>query len=130
MIPQNKSQKHLEMMIRKVSSEVALGHIKKEGKKQVNDIVSSTLAFRNQRATANPKSGIETATKDSAGAGTFLPLSGGTITGNFEIQGNVGFYNTTPVNKPIVTGSKGANAALTSLMSALSALGLVTDSTT
>jgi len=31
--------------------------------------------------------------------------------------------------KPTVTGSKGANAALTSLMAALVTLGLVTDST-
>lgn len=42
----------------------------------------------------------------------------------------IGFYTTAPVAKQTVTGSKGANAALTSLMSALSTLGLVTDSTT
>ena len=41
----------------------------------------------------------------------------------------IGFYNATPVSKPEVTGSKGANAALTSLMTALADLGLVTDST-
>lgn len=42
----------------------------------------------------------------------------------------VGFYGVaTPVVKPTVTGSKGANAALTSLMTALVALGLVTDTT-
>jgi len=40
------------------------------------------------------------------------------------------FYGGTPASKPTVTGSKGANAALTSLMTALSGLGLVTDSTT
>lgn len=40
-----------------------------------------------------------------------------------------GSYATAPA-KPTVTGSKGANAALTSLMSALSTLGIVTDSTT
>lgn len=42
----------------------------------------------------------------------------------------IGFYTTAPVAKPTVTGSKAANAALTSLMTALSNLGLVTDSTT
>jgi hypothetical protein len=43
----------------------------------------------------------------------------------------LGFYGATPVAKPTVTGSKAANAALASLMSALAAsLGLVTDSTT
>ena len=43
---------------------------------------------------------------------------------------SVGFFNTTPVAKPTVTGSKGANAALASLLTALAAYGLVTDSTT
>jgi hypothetical protein len=42
----------------------------------------------------------------------------------------LGFYDTTPAAKPTVSGSKGGNAALASLMSALSALGLVTDTTT
>lgn len=41
-----------------------------------------------------------------------------------------GFNNTAPIAKPTVTGSKGANAALASLMTALAAYGLVTDSTT
>lgn len=42
----------------------------------------------------------------------------------------IGFFATAPVAKPTVTGAKGANAALGSLMTALSSLGLVTDSTT
>lgn len=42
----------------------------------------------------------------------------------------VGFYGTNPVTKPTVTGAKGGNAALTSLLSQLAALGLITDSTT
>ncbi len=41
----------------------------------------------------------------------------------------VGFYNTAPVAKPTVTGSRGGNAALASLLTALATLGLVTDST-
>lgn len=51
------------------------------------------------------------------------PFSGGTI------SGSVGFYGHAPATKQTVTGSKGANAALTSLMAALVALGFVTDST-
>ena len=47
-----------------------------------------------------------------------------------RINGNVGFYNTAPVAKPTVSGAKGSNAALASLMTALAALGLVTDTTT
>jgi len=44
---------------------------------------------------------------------------------------NIGFFNgTTPIAKPTVTGSKGGNAALASLITALANLGLITDSTT
>jgi hypothetical protein len=39
------------------------------------------------------------------------------------------FYNTAPIAKPTVTGAKGGNAALTSLITALANLGLITDST-
>lgn len=40
----------------------------------------------------------------------------------------IGFYGTTKKSKQTVTGSKGANAALTSLLTALSTIGLITDS--
>ena len=43
--------------------------------------------------------------------------------------GNVGFYGTSPQAKPTVTGSRGGNAALASLLTALATLGLITDST-
>lgn len=42
----------------------------------------------------------------------------------------VGFYGTTPGAKQTVTGSRGANAALASLLTALATLGLITDSST
>jgi hypothetical protein len=42
----------------------------------------------------------------------------------------IGFFNTPKIAKPTVTGSKGANAALTSLCTALANLGLITNSTT
>ncbi len=41
----------------------------------------------------------------------------------------IGFFGTPKIAKPTVTGSKGANAALTSLLTQLSNLGLITDST-
>ncbi len=41
-----------------------------------------------------------------------------------------GFYGTNPVAKPIVTGSRGGNAALASLLSALASQGLIANSTT
>jgi hypothetical protein len=42
----------------------------------------------------------------------------------------IGFYNTNPSAKQTVTGSRGGNAALASLLSTLATLGLLTDSTT
>lgn len=42
----------------------------------------------------------------------------------------LGFYGAAPIAKPTVTGAKGGNAALTSLLAQLALLGLITDSTT
>jgi hypothetical protein len=49
--------------------------------------------------------------------------------GNLTVDGNVGFYGTGAQAKPAVTGSRGGNAALASLLTQLAALGLITDST-
>lgn len=57
----------------------------------------------------------------------------GVGTGGTQIEpsgGRVGFYGTTPVAKAAITGSRGGNAALASLLSQLATLGLITDSTT
>jgi hypothetical protein len=51
------------------------------------------------------------------------------INGTLKVTGNVGFNNIPPVAKPTVSGSRGGNAALTSLIVAMSAYGLITDST-
>jgi hypothetical protein len=42
----------------------------------------------------------------------------------------LGFYGSNPVAKPTVTGSRGGNAALASLLTALASQGLITNSTT
>lgn len=47
-----------------------------------------------------------------------------------HLGSTLGFYGATAVAKPTVTGSRGGNAALASLLTSLSTLGLVTDSTT
>jgi len=54
-----------------------------------------------------------------------------TQTGGVRISCNatgIGFFATAPVAKQAVTGSRGANAALTSLLTALAAMGLITNS--
>lgn len=43
---------------------------------------------------------------------------------------SLGFFGTTATTKPTVTGSRGGNAALASLLTSLANLGLITDSTT
>ena len=53
------------------------------------------------------------------------------IAQDFEHRGTkAGFFNTAPAAKPTVTGSRGGNAALASMLTALAGLGLLTDSTT
>jgi hypothetical protein len=58
-----------------------------------------------------------------------LPLSGGTLTGPLETA-TVGFNGTAPIAKPTVTGSMSGGEALTSLLAALTAYGLIINNTT
>lgn len=54
-------------------------------------------------------------------------------TGGTLIESNAGrlaFYGGTPAAKPAITGSRGGNAALASVLTQLATLGLLTDSTT
>ena len=63
------------------------------------------------------------------GTGT-IRLRGGTA-GTAQVQVNdtgLAFFATNPIAKPTVTGSRGGNAALQSLLTALANLGLITDS--
>lgn len=52
-----------------------------------------------------------------------------TFAASLRIAGDIGFYNTAPVAKPNVSGSRGGNAALESLLTALASQGLITNST-
>lgn len=56
-----------------------------------------------------------------------LAVSGGSITGPLDMAA-VGFNGTAHIGKPTVTGSRGGNAALQSLLSALASYGLIVDS--
>ena len=52
------------------------------------------------------------------------------VTGGLDHDGStIGFYGTAPATKQTVTGSRGGNAALNSLCTALAAIGLITNST-
>jgi hypothetical protein len=65
-----------------------------------------------------------------AGTGS-VSLLGGNSSAKVSVNSTgLSFFGGTPAAKPTVTGSKGSNAALTSLLTALSNLGLITDSST
>lgn len=49
---------------------------------------------------------------------------------DLTVEGDVGFYGAAPAARPTVTGSRGGNAALASLLTALEDLGLIVDSST
>ena len=74
----------------------------------------------------------ETITLDSDISGTkiFVGKSTGMVVLVGGPSASLGFFNATPITKPTVTGSKGGNVALASLITALANLGLLTDSTT
>lgn len=90
------------------------------------------------------RSGVEVEVARVRGVGmaptagsTFVGGSGGSgfVGGQLFIRGDLlhagtslAFYNATPAAKPTVSGSRGSNAALASLLSALATLGLLTDS--
>ena len=61
-----------------------------------------------------------------------MQINGGlSVAGNLRHSGtSLGFYSATAIAKPTVTGSRSGGAALVSLLSALSSLGLITDTTT
>ena len=60
----------------------------------------------------------------------YTVLEGGQVNGEFHLLGTAGFFGATPAGRQTVTGAKGGNAALASLINALVALGLITDTTT
>jgi hypothetical protein len=80
----------------------------------------------------------------TTGGTAFVQPGTGTVPGESHIRNSaganrirvggvadgVGFHGTAPIAKPTVTGSRGGNAALASLLTALANYGLITNSTT
>ena len=69
----------------------------------------------------------------TGGSGLGATLNLAWTAGNGVVIGGpgqkIGFYGAGPIAKPSITGSRGGNAALASIITALSAYGLITDST-
>jgi hypothetical protein len=69
--------------------------------------------------------------QQQAGLVEFVDALYGTVRHTLNGGANTaGFFGAPPVSQPIVTGSRGGNAALTSLLTGLDSLGLVDDQTT
>lgn len=83
--------------------------------KQTHTLIDAKLTeFRKKRV------GFKSNIRHDSVVDVFSP-----ITGNSQ---QIGFFGKPKTSKPTVTGSRGANAALASLLTALSNLGLITDS--
>lgn len=80
---------------------------------------------------SNAGSNFEIRRYDDAGAYLGSPLLITRSSGNAVFNGGIGVWNTgSPAAKPAVTGSRGGNVALASLLTALASYGLITDSST
>lgn len=66
--------------------------------------------------------------RGDGGNGFLIQNAAGSSTWLQANETGLGFYGATPIAKPAITGSRGANDALASLLTALANLGLVTDS--
>lgn len=97
-------------------------------KDELQKFKEKNLGFRSWLKLDTPTDTYTVGNKGTTTGASFLPITGGTLSGNLKITGNVGFYNTNATTKQEVTGSREANAALTSLLTALATIGLITNS--
>ena len=104
-----------------------------------NDTYGATMDFVNAAFSGGSNWSIQGGRVNGmgvAGSMAFSNTSNGTFpliltpAGHAVFGGNVGFNGTTAIAKPTITGSRGGNAALASLLTALASYGLITDSTT
>lgn len=104
----------------------------KQADNTTNSATAATLTVRAANATGTTSTGGDLIVASGTGttANGSVKINSGSTT---RIQANgtgLGFFNATPIAKPTVTGAKGGNAALASLLTQLVSLGLITDSST
>lgn len=94
--------------------------------------VASDALLKIQPSTIAMRTAVGSAFQRISSDGTNLVVNGTTgLPVGFKISGGIGCYGTTPpAGKPTVSGSRGSNAALVSLLTVLAAFGLIIDSTT
>jgi parallel beta-helix repeat protein len=100
----------------------------------INNIVAGNITDWGITSTGNSMGAVDISSDQTvAGNKTFsyyTVLEGGQVNGEFHLLGTVGYFGATPVARQTVTGAKGGNTALASVITALVQLGLITDSTT
>ena len=69
-------------------------------------------------------------TEHTTGGGVYLGFETAQPVRVAASGGTMGFFGSEPITKPTITGSKGGNAALANLLTALADMGLVVNSTT
>lgn len=96
-------------------------------------VTGTSAQFNNGLRIGTAYSAIDVA---SGAGGLYLSGAPGALnhllinsSGHLSIGQRVGFNGTTPIAKPTVSGSRGGNAALDSLLTALANYGLITNST-
>jgi len=106
---------------------------------ELKKLIHDKMSFRSERRTDSPVDTYNAINSQNV-KGSFFPITGGTVSGNVTVTGSAsvntdlsvtgksGFNGTTPIAKPTVTGSRGGNAALASLLTALANYGLIVDS--
>jgi len=112
---------------------VGTGHVYFKGPTRMDDNVLMKFGTGND-ATISYDGTNMIIDPDLVGSGEVQITGKVHTTGEAEIDGalnhdgaNVGFYATAPVTQATVTGSRGGNAALASLLTALAATGLIVD---
>ncbi|MGW3196329.1 right-handed parallel beta-helix repeat-containing protein [Streptomyces sp. NPDC001118] len=100
----------------------------------LNNQVGGTLQDWGVTSTGNSVNAVDLSSNQTvAGNKTFsyyTTIQTGQVNGALNLLGTVGFFGATAAGRQTVTGAKGGNAALASLITALAALGLITDNTT
>jgi hypothetical protein len=105
---------------RTVAGNVLIDLTSETGSPDYNSRIIRYSGANSQLDIINTGTGIIRIAPNSAAAGSALSVGNGVL----------GFFGVTAVAKPTITGSRGGNAALASLLTGGATLGLWTDSTT
>ena len=99
-----------------------------------NNTLFGNITNFNLTSTGNPVNSIDLTTDQTIqGNKTFsfyTTLQDGQVNGAWHMNGTVGAFGATAVGRQTVTGSRGGNAALASLLTGMANLGWITDNTT